>query len=113
MAVMIKGQQVVWGTDGVDQFGGICTAASVDTQAQTDPVEDSNGAMTGLIIYDEHHSGTITVVCKAGTTEPSIGKAVSVSGLSGALYVTGVKKDWQNKGKKQLTISVTGGKNLG
>lgn len=104
-----KGQTVGWGTTelGTPVANGICTAASVQHQGQTDPVENEDGARTGIVIYDETYSVSLTVVCKASCTPPSIGDALTVDSLT--VYVTDVKKDWQNKGKKQLTITAEGG----
>jgi len=111
MAAAFKGQAVEWGADGAGfSGGGICVRASAQRQAQTEAVEDQQGARTGLVFYDTKHTLTATVVCKAGTTPPAIGDRIVVGGLSG--YVTDVKKDWQNKGKAQYSVTADGGASL-
>lgn len=112
MAETIKGQQCVWGTTpaGADSGGGIVVDASVNTTAQTDPVEDQQGAEVGLVIYDEQWEISVEVVCRAGTQKPAIGANWRCGGLSG--YVTGVRENWRNKGKKSLAITAHGAKGL-
>ncbi len=111
--VSFKGQACVWGTTelGTPIGSGICTAGTLEHQGQTDAVEDENGARTGMVFYDETYSASLTVVCKAGATPPAIGNAITCKGIT--LYVTNVREDWQNKGKKQLSVSAEGGKNVG
>lgn len=110
MATEFKGQKVVWGTEEVGYSNGICTAASFDRQAQTDPVEDEQGAQIGRVIYDELYNCSLTVVCTEGTAEPSIGDTLTVDTIK--VFVTGVRVDWSNKGKKGLSITAEGGKSL-
>lgn len=107
---VFKGQQCVWGTGEVSSpvSGGIVVDASVEAQGQTDAVEDENGARTGIVIYDQTYSGSITVVCKAGASMPEVGKPVTAGSFT--CYVTGARTQWQNKGKKQIVVTVEGGK---
>lgn len=111
-AVVQKGQQCTWGTSEVTcpVAGGIVVSASVSADGQTDALEDENGARIGLVIYDVTYSGTITVVCKASARAPEVGNSVKAGDFS--CYVTGSRLDWQHKGKKQITVTVSGGKNL-
>lgn len=111
MAADIKGERVEWGTGGFgNQFSGICVSGTVDVQAQTDPVEDMDGAEVGLVIYDEQWTISAEVVCRDSTPAPSIGDRITAGGRSG--YVTGCREQWQNKGKKQLSITAHGAKSL-
>ena len=108
---VFKGQKVIWGTGEIGyNAGGICTSASFDHSSQNDPVEDENGAQIGRVLYDQLYSVSLTIVCKEGTTDPSVGDDITVDDCK--LFVTGVRTDWQNKGKKQLSITAEGGKNL-
>ena len=110
--VMMKGQKVVWGTTGLGEpvGGGICVNGSVQKAGQHDPVEDENGSRIGMVIYDETYTISLTAVMKAAGTPPAIGDKITCAGVSG--YVTDVKRDWQNKGKMQMSITAEGGKNL-
>lgn len=111
MAANFKGQAVEWGSDGAGyNAGGICVNASAQRQAQTEDVEDQQGARTGMVFYDTKYTLSATVVCKVGTQLPSIGDRIAVGGLSG--YVTDVKKDWQHKGKAQFSVTADGGASL-
>ena len=112
MAATIKGQQCTWGTDsaGVSARGGTVVSASASRTAQTESVEDSQGAEKGLVIYDEQYELTAEIVCGAGTAAPSIGDSFTCGGFSG--YVTSCRENWQNKGKKSLSITAHGAKGL-
>lgn len=107
---VFKGQQCQWGTSDVSSpvSSGIVVDASIEAQGQTDAVEDENGARIGIVIYDQTYSGTITVVCKAGAQMPEVGKQVTAGSFT--CYVTGARTQWQNKGKKQIVVTVEGGK---
>lgn len=109
---VFKGQSCAWGTSDVSNpvSGGIVVSADVSAQGQTDAVEDENGARIGIVIYDETYSGTITVVCKDSASAPEVGTQVKAGTFN--CYVTGSRVAWQNKGKKQIVISVEGGKNI-
>lgn len=108
---VFKGQTVIWGTGDITyNAGGICTAASFGRSAQKDVVEDENGAQTGKILYDTLFSVSLTIICKDTTVNPEIGDTITVSGKN--LIVTDVREDWNNKGKKQLSITAEGGVNL-
>ncbi len=110
MAAVFKGAQCAWGTTSTHSSGTVVDE-SLKKTAQTEPVEDSQGAMTGLVIYDEHYSGTLTIVAaSAGASLPNIGDKVTVLGAS--LYVTDVENKGTHKGKRMFTISCTGGKAL-
>lgn len=109
MAVVFKGQQCAWGTASTHASGTVVDE-SLKTTAQTDPVEDSQGAMVGLVIYDELYSGTLTIVAKASATPPNIGDQVTILGKQ--LYVTDFENKGVHKGKRMFTISCTGGKSL-
>ena len=111
MAESFKGQQCVWGTTSANVTGGgLVVDASVDEQAATEAVEGRQGDEVGLVIYDRTWTLSATVVCQSTTQEPAIGAQFSVGGKTG--YVTGCRRQWQNKGKKQLTITAHGGASL-
>lgn len=111
MAETIKGQRCVWGTDSAGVTGGgLVVDATVDETAATDPVEGRQGDEVGLVIYDVTWTLSATVVCQQGTREPEAGSSFSVGGRSG--YVTGCRLQWQNKGKKQLSVTAHGGRSL-
>lgn len=107
---VFKGTQCQWGTSDVSSpvSGGIVVDASIEAQGQTDAVEDENGARIGIVIYDQTYSGTITVVCKSAASMPEVGKQVTAGNFT--CYVTGARTQWQNKGKKQIVVTVEGGK---
>lgn len=109
MAVTFKGQQCAWGTTSTHGSGTVVDE-SLKTTALTEPVENNQGAMVGLVIYDELYSGTLTIVASASATPPAIGDTLTVLGKQ--LYVTDVDNKGQHKGKRMFTISCTGGKSL-
>ena len=112
MAATIKGKQCTWGTDsaGVSARGGTVVTASASRTAQTESVEDTQGAERGLVIYDEQYELTAEIVCDASTANPDIGDNFTCGGLRG--YVTNCRENWQHKGKKSLSITAHGAKGL-
>ena len=108
---VFKGQKVIWGTGDITyNAGGICTAASFGRSAQKDVVEDENGAQTGKILYDTLYSVSLTIICKDSTVNPEIGDIITVAETK--LVVTDGREDWNNKSKKQLSITAEGSVNL-
>ena len=110
--VVQKGTKCTWGTSEVKDpgTGGIVVSADLTVDNPVAYQEDEDGARIGLVFYDETYSGTITVVCKDSASAPEVGTQVKAGTFN--CYVTGSRVAWQNKGKKQIVISVEGGKNI-
>lgn len=110
--VVQKGTKCTWGTSEVKDpgTGGIVVSADLSVDNPVAYQEDEDGARIGLVFYDETYSGTITVVCKESCNEPTAGKEVTVDSFT--CYSKGYRISWQHKGKKQIVISVEGGKNI-
>lgn len=108
----MKGEKVIWGTRelGTPVSGGICVDGSLKSTGPNDDTENEDGQLIGLNFYDERWSGTIQVVCKVGCTVPKIADPVTAKGKT--LYVEDCEERWSNKAKKQLSITLKGGKNI-
>lgn len=111
--VNMKGQKVIWGTSelGSPVNGGICVSGELEADGPDDDTENEDGQLIGITFYDERWNGSAEVVCKAGCSTPKIGDAVSFDGKT--LYVKNCRKRWGNKAKKQLSITLKGGANIG
>ena len=108
-----KGSTCQWGTLSTSSAGTVVDETMKKT-AQTDPVENSMGAKTGMVIYDTLYSGTLTIVAAASATLPSIGDTVAISygGSTVNLAVTDIEDKGTHKGKRMFTVSAEGGANL-
>ena len=105
----IKGQQCQWGTTST-HGSGVVVDETLKRTSQTEPVENAQGARTGLVIYDEMWSGKLTIVANASASPPQIGSNLTVCGQ--ALFVTDVEEKGSHKGKRMYTVSAEGGKNI-
>ena len=108
-----KGSTCQWGTLSTSAAGTVVDETMKKT-AQTDVVENSMGAKTGMVIYDTLYSGTLTIVAAASATLPSIGDTVAISygGSTVNLAVTDIEDKGTHKGKRMFTVSAEGGANL-
>lgn len=105
----IKGQQCKWGTTST-HGSGVVTDESLKRQSQTEPVENAQGATTGLVIYDEKWSGQLTIVANANAPAPQIGGTLTVCGQT--LFITEVEEKGSHKGKFMYVVTAEGGKYL-
>ena len=104
MAIVKYGQQVVWGTEGVNAQYGILTSYDEDSQMDSTPIEDENGDTVGLVGYNRRKSVTATWTAKSDATIPRAGDRVNLGGM--IVIVNSAKKSRTNKGA--MTISISG-----
>ena len=108
-----KGATAQWGTLSTSNAGTVVDETMKKT-AQTDVVENSMGAKTGMVIYDTLFSGTLTVVAAQSATLPEIGATVAIkfAGSDVDLVCTDSEDKGTHKGKRMFTITAEGGANL-
>ena len=73
-----KGATAQWGTLSTSAAGTVVDETMKKT-AQTDVVENSMGAKTGMVIYDTLFNGTLTIVA----ARPGVGKTAFAHGHRG------------------------------
>ena len=108
-----KGATAQWGTLSTSAAGTVVDETMKKT-AQTDAVENSMGAKTGMVIYDTLFNGTLTIVAAASATLPAIGDTVAIkfAGADVNLVCTDIEDKGTHKGKRMFTITAEGGANL-
>ncbi len=108
-----KGATAQWGTLSTSAAGTVVDETMKKT-AQTDVVENSMGAKTGMVIYDTLFNGTLTIVAAASATLPEIGDTVAIkfAGADVNLVCTDIEDKGTHKGKRMFTITAEGGANL-
>ena len=108
-----KGSTCQWGTLSTSTAGTVVDE-TMDKTAQTDPVENSMGARTGLVIYDTLYTGQLTIVAAASATLPDIGATVTIKFNGGdvSLVCNKVTDKGTHKGKRMFTVDAEGGVNL-
>ncbi len=104
MPIVKYGQQVVWGTAGVNAQYGILTQYDEDSQMDSTPIEDENGDTVGIVGYNRRKSVSASWTAKSDATLPQAGERVSLGGLQ--VIVQSAKKSRSNKGA--MTISISG-----
>ena len=111
---IIGGSSVVWGVaDAVTAPAtsmGTVIAHDVDEDAKFEPVENTMGATTGIVIYDTETVIKLTIVATSTATLPAMGTKLTVGGVSGTVLKTSKKA--QNKGTVKFEVTANKWANL-
>lgn len=110
MAKLIKGKQVVWGTDELDNpvGSGILTDFSVDKSIQADEIPDEQGDIVAVVLHGRKGELSVDVVCEVATTAPAEGAELDIDGFTGGkVIVMGSTEKWVRAGAKTLSVKAT------
>ena len=107
----IKGSaSCVWGIDEtIEDAGTITDVQYVDTDV-SEPCENQEGAVDGVVIYDGNKTAQFTIVAKASATVPEKGGKLTV-GTENFLIQT-VTTTKAHKGKMRLQVQAIKHDNL-
>ena len=108
-AVRFKGAQCQWGTQTTVSFGTVINDRLRTTDAE-EPIENKDGQLVGVAIYDDLYSGSLSVVPGPGQEPPQTGDVFAVKGKR--LYVKNVEDVGSHKGKRMYEVTLAGGANL-
>lgn len=110
MAKVIKGKQIVWGTDDVTNplASGILTDFSVDHSIQTDEITDEQGDIVSVVLHGAKGEMSLDVICEAATTAPAPGAELDIDGFTGGKIIAmGSNEKWSRAGAKTLSVKAT------
>lgn len=86
------GASVVWGaTDAITAPAtsmGTLTAFDTDADAKYEALENNQGAVTGLVIYDTETVLKLTIVAASAAVLPAMGDTLTIGGVSGTVLKT-------------------------
>lgn len=100
------GSSVVWGTrDAITAPAtsmGTLIQFDSDAEGKYEAVENDQGAVTGIVIYDTETTLKITVVATSTATLPAIGDTLTIGGVSATVLKAATRA--QNKSTKKFEI---------
>ena len=116
MAKVIKGKQIVWGTDDVTNplASGILTDFSVDHSIQTDEITDEEGDIVSVVLHGAKGEMSLDVLCEAATAPPEPGEELAIDGFTGGkiLAISSTEK-WSRGAAKTISVKATHYPDLG
>lgn len=77
---ILNGSPVRWGTEESEL--GTLLDSNVEDSAQFEKIENNQGAVTGVVIYDIETAVTLEIVAASTATKPAIGDEVSLGIVS-------------------------------
>ncbi len=96
------GASCVWGISETMAETGTITDVAYDDNVITEPCENQEGAVDGLVVYDGNETAKLTIVAKAGATLPE--KASTLTIDQKKYFINHVGKAKRHKGKVVFTI---------
>lgn len=103
---IVGGSSVIWGTqDSITAPAasmGTLIAFDTDEDAKFEPVENEQGAVTGIVIYDTETVLKITVVASSTATLPAMGDPLTIGAVSGTVLKTARRA--QNKSTVKFEV---------
>jgi len=106
---IIGGTSVQWGIAGTSAMGTILDA-STDATAKYEALENQQGAVVGIVIYDTETVVKLTIMAGAGAALPAMGSALEFDGISATVLKTG--KTAGNKATVKFTVEASKWANL-
>jgi|ERR1700722_5738146 len=96
-----RGVNVTWGTS-MTNVVGLCTSATLTTNAERIPVLDDNGVPVGTIYVPNYAEASYEILVENTTNVPNVGDNMTVGGQS--VYIESVEQAWEQKGIKKLRV---------
>lgn len=103
------GSDVRWGVDAASELGTVLSH-DVDDTAQYERVENQQGAVTGIVIYDTETAVKLSIVAKAAAARPAVGSTLTVGGVSCTVLKSATRA--ANKQCQKIEIEASGWANL-
>ncbi len=101
---ILNGASVIWGTEA-DKTEGTVIDSNVEDTAQFEKVENNQGAVVGVVVYDTETVATISILAKSGATKPAIGSSISIGGV--LAWVTKSAIAAGNKTASKINVTAT------
>lgn len=98
------GQSVVWGVADTSTLGTV-TNVSVSKSAEHELLYSQQGAVNGVVIFDEKTEVKMTVIASATATMPGTGSALTVATVAGIVLSTTESKEYKGLVKFEVTVS--------
>ena len=99
----IKGQDVRWGTDGLQTVATTCLSCNTALAAQKENIPNNTGGTRGMVFYEDQITVNLEVLCPLDTAIPNNGDPIVVDGIT--CYCTNVEKRASNRDFVKLAIT--------
>ena len=100
------GSKVHWGTVGATSAQGVITGINEDETAQYEKIENNQGAVVGMVVYDGETTTKLDIMADPTAAKPKTGDMLSVV-ASGDLQPAVITKVSRARGNKSfMTYSV-------
>lgn len=100
------GQSVVWGVAATSTMGTV-TDFKVDKEALHELLYNQQGAVNGVVIFDESTAVTLTVIAYAteGGVLPATGASLTVGSVTGLVMKTSDAQNYRGLKKFEVTVN--------
>ena len=99
----INGEDVYWGTDGMQVFATTCMSCNMTVAGQKENIPNNTGGTRGMVFYEDQITVNMEVLCDVAATAPVSGDSITVDGIT--CYVTNVEKRAANRDFQKLAIT--------
>jgi hypothetical protein len=97
------GTPVKWGTEGVESAKGVITSVTDDDNIQYEKIENNQGAVVGVVIYDTETSIKVDIMADPSQAKPVAGNMLSAS-INGIEHQAVVIKVGRTRGNKSFMV---------
>jgi hypothetical protein len=104
MAAVVKGIAHLFGAAGTVTNATVLSFRDALSPALSEFTEDENGVVIEHRMDDRTNDASITIRQKSGYTAPAIGDALTYNAV--AYYVVSVERSEQNKGFREITLTL-------
>jgi len=99
----INGEDVRWGTDGLQTVATTCLSCNTALAGQKENIPNNTGGTRGMVFYEDQITVNLEVLCPPDSEIPSNGDAITVDGI--VFYCTNVEKRAANRDFQKLVIT--------
>lgn len=98
------GADVVWGVAEASTLGTV-TDVKVDKEALHELVYNQQGAVNGVVVFDESTAVTLTVLAKASAEMPATGSSLTAGTVTGLVMQTSESHNYRGLKKFDVTVN--------
>lgn len=98
---ILNGADVSWGTEDVTE--GTVLDSSVEDTAQFEKIENKQGAVVGVVIFDTETVVTAEVLAGAAAVKPEMGTEITIDGVAAFVMKSAYKRG--NKTTRKISIT--------
>lgn len=98
------GGDVVWGVDDTSTLG-VITNVNIDKTGENELLRNQQGAVDGVVFYDEKTAVKMTVITSAAAVLPATGDKLAIGDVTGLVMSCSESKDYKGVRKFDVTVN--------